>query len=71
MNPVKEKNIVLVLYSVFYLLHYCFRCKERGCLACFNAPGKLRRHQKRHDKGKGICKGCCDQNAEMQNFVIL
>ena len=40
-------------------------------MACFNAPGKLRRHQKRHDKGKGICKGCCNQNAEMQNFVIL
>ena len=34
-------------------------------MACFNAPGKLRRHQKRHDEGKEICKGCRNQNAEV------
>ena len=28
------------------------RCKERGCLAMFDSPGKLKRHQKRHDEGK-------------------
>ena len=34
------------------------RCKERGCLACFDKPGKLKRHQKRHDEGITCCL-CC------------
>ena len=47
-------SFVYLLFEMLCLNHF-YRCKERGCLATFDAPWKLKQHQKRHDEGECSC----------------